>query len=293
VALLRALGFPATLATGLGRLTPDQLRELDAWFDVQDFEPGPPGPAGPTEGEAEQATAGGPCQEGQGGIPLTLALLGWSPRSLAAQPPQPLSHAVEYLTAARTYLGLRFTGVMAWQLSPGDLANLRFRLAHQDRGLIKQFLQERADSLVDFERLAGAGPAAPGQGPPQGGYVAARAELLAALADDRTAGGQGHRVRRARGAYEEMVQRDLIAPLREWALESTDPVIRNAGTQLADVSGLLHQLGPLLADLQAGRFERARGGDADPVPGKTLTDYLALTARLGSLMRDLDHWMRM
>jgi hypothetical protein len=92
--------------------------------------------------------------------------------------------------------------------------------------------------------------------------------------------------------YEEMVQRDLIAPLQEWALQSDDPVVRNAGTQMAAVCGLLHQMSPLLADCQAGRFERARGGDAELVPGEVLTPYLTLTARLGSLMRDLDQWRK-
>jgi hypothetical protein len=290
VALLRAAGLPATLATGISRLGTYRLGQLDGRFGCQDFVPprGPPAAAG-EDGGPNAAGGAPPRWPGRSGV--TLALLGWSPLALTPEPSPALAHAVAHLAAARRHLGLPLEGVTAWRLSPRDIDNLRFRLRFRDPRLVRELLQERADSLVDFERLAG--PAAPGQGPPEAGYVAARAELLAALADDRAAGHQAHRVRRAMRIYEEMVQRDLIGPLEEWALQSDDPVVRNAGTQLAAVCGLLHQMSPLLADLQAGRFERARGGDADLVPGKTLTHYLTLTARLGSLMRDLGQWMKM
>ena len=120
----------------------------------------------------------------------------------------------------------------------------------------------------------------------------AQAELLAALADDRAAGGQAHRVRRALSVYEAMVQRDLVAPLQGWALEDSDPVIRNAGAELAAVCGLIHRLSPILADLQGARFERARGGDVEMLPAKALTPYLALIGRFSGLMRDLYQWMK-
>ena len=69
----------------------------------------------------------------------------------------------------------------------------------QDRGqarrdyrrarLVRELLRERADALVDFERLAGgSGPTAPAQGPLAAGYAAAQAEVLASLADDRATG---------------------------------------------------------------------------------------------------------
>jgi hypothetical protein len=301
VVILRALGFPATLATGIGRLTPDQLRDLDLWFDGQDLERALQEPAEPTDEEAEQPgdeeteqpTEDSPGQESRKAPPLTLALLGWSPLSLAAQPAQVLAPAVAHLTAARHYLGLRFTGVMAWQLAPGDLANLQFRLNYRDPRLIEQFLKERVDSLVDFEGLAhGPGPGAGTPGSSGSSYVEAQAALLAALADDRVSGGQSHRVRRAMSIYEEIVQRDLIAPLQTWALDNSDPVFQSAGIELATVCGLLHRMSPLLADSQSARFERARNEDIELLPPKTLTQYLALIDRFSILMRNLYQWMR-
>jgi hypothetical protein len=110
------------------------------------------------------------------------------------------------------------------------------------------------------------------------------------LADDRAAGGLPRRVREARALYEGLVERDLVRPLQEWALASADPVVRSAGLELAAASGLLHRMSPLLADLQASRFERARDGGLEPVPAGALGQYLTLAGRFGSLLRDLRRW---
>src|SRR4051794_12670385 len=129
VALLRALGFPATLATGIPRLSPGALRDLDARFGGQDFVPAAPrGQAVPTAGEAGGPAPGGSAREPPVPVRPTLALLGWSPLAPAAQPSPALSGAAGRLAAARRHLGLPFAGVMAWRPSPQDLENLQFRL---------------------------------------------------------------------------------------------------------------------------------------------------------------------
>jgi hypothetical protein len=93
-------------------------------------------------------------------------------------------------------------------------------------------------------------------------------------------------------AYEAVVQRDLVAPLQRWALESYDPVIRNAGIELANVAALLHKMSPLLSELQSSQFERGRRGDIEPIPMKMFGQSLALTARFAGLMRDLRQWRK-
>jgi len=272
VTLLRALRFPATLATGTLRLRSADLRKLDAEFGGQDFVPEAP-------------------EEGADSPRPTLALLGWSPWSLTAQPSPALSHAVAHLAAVRRHLGLALTGLMAWQIRPEELENLRFRLSFRDRPLIRRVLLESANDLVDFECLA-----RPSGGTTQAvleeGYVAAQADLLAALAADRESGGLPHRVRAAWAAFEAVVQKDLIEPLQQWASQSDDPVIYNVGVELANVCGLLHRIAPRLHVLQAGHLEEARQADVEPVPPRMLAQYLALAARCGSLLKDLCLWRK-
>jgi hypothetical protein len=177
---------------------------------------------------------------------------------------------------------------MAWQPSSQDLENLRFRLKFGSPRLIGDLLRDSADALVDFEHLPNENDPAPASD-----CVEAKAQLLAALADDRAAGGQFQRARKALPVYEEMVQRDLIAPLQEWAKNSPDPIIRNAGLQLASVCNLLHESSPLLASLQSSQFERAWRGDGELIPEKLLAQYLALIARFSNLVQDLRRWMTM
>jgi hypothetical protein len=59
---------------------------------------------------------------------------------------------------------------------------------------------------------------------------------------------------------------------------------------LAAVCALFHRMTPLLPDLQGARFERARGGDVEPLPPRVFAQYLTLIARFSSLFRDLCQW---
>ena len=288
VALLHALGLPATLAQGISRYTWEQLRALDARFGCADFVP-PPGGPDRIEQRSPPALSGQAPTSSAGPAPITLALLGWSPLTLAPQPAPLLRHALTQLAAARHHLGLPFAGVMAWQLAPRDLDNLHYRLRFGRGRLVREYLQEQAESLVDFERLAefdGCAAAAT----PAANALTKRAELLAALTDDRAGGPGSQRVRQALAAYEELVQEELVGPLQAWALASPHPVYKSAGMELANVAALLHTMSPLLADLLHRRFGQVHGSALEPIPTKSLGQYLALLGRFGNLVRDLQQW---
>jgi hypothetical protein len=123
-------------------------------------------------------------------------------------------------------------------------------------------------------------------------YTKSRAELLLWQKEPPASGLMRELAHRAKERYEEMVQCKLIQPLLAWALSSADPVIRCAGVELATVCQLLHHMGPLLLTQQVRDYDRALSGRIEPLPPETLSQYLALTARLGNLIRDLDHWRR-
>jgi hypothetical protein len=284
VALLRHLGFAATLAIGISQLSLDGLRELDAMFGVGDLMT-LDRPSGNVRETAQASAASG----GAWPIRPTLVLLGCSLLRPAAQPSPALLPAVAHLAMARRHLGLVFSGVMAWQFRTRDLDNLRYRLTFRNAQLVQELLQASADSPIDFECLdQGDGHSTPA--PPQAGYVAAQADLLTALGDDRDTVRPSHRVRQARAVYDEMVQRELIAPLQGWALSHGDPIIRGAGVELANICRLLHRMSPLLTDLLDSRCKRAQDNDTEPIPPRVFGQYLALTARFGGLLRDLSQW---
>jgi hypothetical protein len=251
VALLLSLKYPATLASGLDTLGADGLREIDARF----------------------------------GRRTGLVLLMWRPLVPAAGPSAAIAPAAARLAAAREYLDLRLDGVRAWEFWEEEIGNLQFRLDLRDAGLVRELLRASYEEPADIDWLC------PRATPPPPGYAAAQAGLQAALAERREEARPSSRVRQAQAAYEEAVQRELVAPLQRWALESPDPVARSAGAVLANASSLLHRMAPHLADLQASQLTRPWGaGDGPPPP--LFAQYLALAGRFGGLLGVLARWRK-
>jgi hypothetical protein len=301
VVLLRALGFPATLATGLHRASLPQLQALDEAFAEQEpfggasLSPPPPptGEAGDERpGESADpgdraATAGGDAPQAATPPRPRLALVGWTPGSVRAEVPPPLRCAAAALVGVRQHLALPLAGVSVWLPSPKDLDSLRFQLRFRDASLISDMLRQSMDVLDAFE-----GVAAPQEGrrtrtAAPADLGAAQIELLARLADARGQGRTSDRVPAARRTYEDLIECQLIAPLQTWALTHDDPVIRNMGYDLATVCRELHRMGPQLHELLARRREKALAGTNDPMTDKVLKEYLQLSKRLGSIARDL------
>ena len=234
VAILNSIGLPATLVTDLLRPDLAGLRLFSCLF-------GDPSPTSPTTAESAATE------------PPRLALLAWSPRTLSVQVPGLLQRLASSLATAQDRLGLDYSRVWAWRLGPDDLENLRFRLRHHDAALVRELFLETLNGLRPFEEFAP--PVMPPS--PVVSFAQAQADLRARLQDGR----DDDQLRDARRAYAESTERDLVGPLQEWALASPDPVVRNAGIDLATVYRALHQLGPVVrrpAQPQRGRTAPAR-----------------------------------
>jgi hypothetical protein len=289
VVLLRSLGFPATLATGILQRSHDELRWLDAQFGYEDFasipeRKQPSASAVTTEKDKKKKSPAFFFQ-----IKPTLALLGSSLLNNSPHPSPVFSSCVAHLKDARRHFGLAFPGVMAWRMPPHHFENLQYRLTFQETSLVRELLWESAETLFDFEDMH-QGHDSEILNSPGLGYVKAKADLLVAFADNRFHENISNNVRNAIRVYETAVQDELIKPLQEWALASNDPAIRAAGMELATVCALLHQISPLLHDLLARNLENVGGTLGDVDPSKVLSQYLLLTGRFGSLLRDLWQW---
>jgi hypothetical protein len=81
-----------------------------------------------------------------------------------------------------------------------------------------------------------------------------------------------------------------LEPVQAWALASSDAVVRKVGMELTRACHLPHRLSPLLFTLQTRQFESAVATASEPLPTKAFAQYLALTVRLGQLIRDLCQW---
>lgn len=264
-AVLRALGLPATLSFGLDRLRLSGLNKLNVSFKHT------PPPRG-------------------GASRPTLALVGWSPLSLDLCPSTALISVIEHLTQARQFLKVPLSGVRSWRMNTDDLMNLQFRLRLRNVSLVQMLLRKSAHALEDMATLLP--PTTVGASTESETRCAlplAEADLLAQLIAAPVAGPPPESVRRAMEHYEKQVQRALIEPLQDWALARSDAVPRNIGMHLTRVCQLLHGMSPHRLELQARQFEIAQAA-LEPLPTKALAQYLALTGRLGNLLRDVRHW---
>jgi hypothetical protein len=168
--------------------------------------------------------------------------------------------------------------------------NLRFRLNYREAESIGELLRESAQVLDDFECLANPQGLEDARLAASADLGAAQVELLARLADERGQGRITERVRAARRAYEDLVEHRLIAPLQTWALAHENPVIRNIGFDLATGCRELHRMGPLLHELLGRRRDEMLTGANEPGTARVLTEYLQLSRRLSSIVRDLQRW---
>jgi hypothetical protein len=288
VALLRALGFPATLCTGLDNLSFDQLGSLDEVFGQREFsalmERGRSTEPATGEGSAESASAGANTPN--------VTLLGWSLLQLDPAAPIELSKTAAAFDEFGRFLDYDYSWLGIWRASSADVETLRYRLRVQALPLIMPLLEKSADTVYELcPEKAQVRLAEPEALRPPAHFAQAQADLVANLAGSWVDGSQEREVREAKRVYEEIVRRDLVRPLQEWALASADPVIRNTGAELASLCALLHEISPSLQAVVGDQLRYARGLDGDS-GGKLLARYLQVSARFARLVKTLWHLAR-
>jgi len=299
VVLLRALGLPATLAVGIHKAGPHQLRVLDEKFGEQNpfasagdralLMAADPGTPRKHPAVYYAAAQGEPVTPGYSLNP-TLALLAWSPWLVTDHIPPMVGRTTRFLVSARQHLGLHFPGIWVWRPSPEELANLKFRMKFRDRRLIKELIEESTNALDDFGRFSDSRNLE-GVGTTQAiDFISAQADLLITLAEGRSQGRMSNRVQAARRTYDALVESELIAPLQAWALESQDPVIRALGVAVSDVCRHLHRMSPLVHEARARGWEGALDGHTVGGAETMLNDYIKTCKQLGGLLRDICHW---
>jgi hypothetical protein len=280
VALLRALGFPATLCTGLQALSFEELRSLDDVFGEGQLnaliEPGPS--IGPPTAESASAS---------GADTPDVILLGWSLLQLDAAAPTELAKVAAAFEEFERFLECDYSWLGIWRPSSAELETLRYRLRLQALPPILSLLKDSLEDLYDLCPEKAQARLAERESPrPPVHFAQAQANLVAKLAESRSDRSREAEAREAKQVYDEIMRRDLVRPLQEWALASSDPVVRNAGAELANICALLHEMSPSLQAVVGDQLRHARGPDGDAV-AKVLAQYLQLSARFADLLKTL------
>jgi hypothetical protein len=338
VALLRGLGFPATLSLGLNRLfrnscgvnslreawgedaalnyeavtaaileeddaiVMEQLAHLDEMEDAADepVDPIVPGskltwaevadllakeeaaknqrsaarePASPASAAGDEPSDATPASPPIDARP-NLVVLCWQPLTLGRAVSTYLRRFADEVEALERHLDVHLPRLAVWRPEIEDLERLRYQFRFRDAALIEETLATSADELFALEIVATIDPRGNSTQAPLT-VVTTRAQLHAVLAENGGKYRSSERLRSATAAYEETVERDLIAPLEKWALSRQDPIQRNAAMALAEVSALIHRINPLLHDEVVRHFAK-NGGGPDPVRGSLMQQFLQI-----------------
>lgn len=245
--LLRSLGIPASLATGLSRLTFRGLAKLIRVMDGGPLSYGELDSFGmkilPEYDCHDELDPDGACL----GEPLhifptfDLILIAGSLHQRNREVPTNVPRICRFLTDAARYLRCDWLDFFVWRPSVDELAELDFRLQRRESRLICNFVlaERQCDLLADY--VDPNGPATPS---PASKLSAAWSKYCECLKVGSHNGDDARRLREAENSYRQAIDDFIIQPQLTEALRSTKPAIRSLGVQLAHVAQQLHEMMP-------------------------------------------------
>jgi hypothetical protein len=291
VALLRALGLPATLTWGLHQRALPPLRTLAELFDTTDavksrFAAMLERAESVSSPAAEQAVA---CPEVSN--ERYLVLLGWQLLNRSRRLPPWLVAIAAQLAEVASFGDLAFSNISVWWPSSEQVEGLTARLKFQDADLVGDYLREQSERGYDYDLFTDTEkPFRREQESSPTNCVEAHAQLIACLAEERQERCLPEKMRDALAQYETLVHRDVIEPMQIWALHQPSPIVRSAGLKLADVAWLVHRLSPQLHDLQLHELHSARLEDTELLPSPVHKQYVDLCKQYSAIAKAIRQW---
>jgi len=190
-----------------------------------------------------------PAQGYAPGCQPTLIIVGWSPWKLTYPYARLLTRVADYLGSVSRNMDVEFD-ISVWQPDRAEIEKLRARLKWRYLPKITESLSECLDNddrFFELDEFATSASNSKQSEPTPLDFLTARQDLIDALTGvdfRQRAGLRPDAIPRAKAAYHECVQRDLIRPMFESAMAEPDSLIRMSGVNLATSSTLIHELGP-------------------------------------------------
>ena len=255
VAVLRACGIPATLATGLDHLHPAKVDRLCKTFGLDrqkssritelelDEDEGKKdgGAAGAEQFERSPAAAGdghdhdldtdhsgqeqtaseaNTTQSSGGDFPgRRLVLLGWSPAALDISLPAGYTAVLKFFKELAQHMGVIFLDSYVWEPTPEDIERLKFLMRYEDVAIVKEAIW---DNL--YEKTFEIGPLGKEEDQPlivPKDLPAALFMLREAMLNDRKSDSDvAARQRHALQQVERLLYEQVIYPMMEEAMDT-------------------------------------------------------------------------
>lgn len=314
VTMLRASGLPATLAVGLNDLPLEQVGQFCESFDLScrksdraisreeiEAEHGsqseyhPDDPFRPMAqnvmndgdtGAAQTSTAAstGPARDSGQPMKAQLAVLGWTPLELSNAVPLQLKAVVDHLHQLQRFMGVELYDIGLWEVDEETIERLRFIAERGSAVIFKGALLDAAEDI-------GAGIVHFGEekpltiGPPND-YTTALARLHEASSADGGTQLLGPNQRNeAWRDVQRLLSEQVVGPVRELALATSNPVERNLLMGLAELSNVFHMQSVVMGE-QLNRRIADRGVErGGQLPEGQFKNLMAMADRLIGMAR--------
>ncbi|MCR9118513.1 MAG: hypothetical protein NXI22_16375 [bacterium] len=269
VVMLRAAEIPATLAIGLEHLSLERVKLLSDAYGLTYF--GSDGKTSGEETEARRASPpyGGPkyplhsiapnltngrdaatardstappagptCDPGQS-MSAQIVFLAWSPLELSNTVPQQLKAILHHLRQLHRFLDVDVDEILVWEGDDETLERLRFIAERRSSAIFQVALREATESIdASIAQFGREQP--PVTGPPIE-YTTALTRLTDSSSREGGLGllGKGSRTEAWRDV-QRLLSQQVVGPLRDVAIASSNPVERTMLLGLAELSNMFH-----------------------------------------------------
>ncbi|MDA1013721.1 MAG: hypothetical protein O3A00_04610 [Planctomycetota bacterium] len=313
VVMLRACGLPATLAVGLDDLPLEQVDQFCDSFGMGGFksdlamfreviaengnqsEYHPDDPIrrvmqnmtnGEDSGTGRTATC--PVAESREvsaePIRAQLVFLGWTPLELANAVPLPLKAVVDHLHQLERFMGVDLHELGLWRADEESLERLRFIAARRSTAIFKEALLEAAENIgAGIVQFGKDKPLALG---PPNDYATALARLHeSSSAEGRTRLPGPDQRKEAWRDVQRLLNQQVVGPVRELALATSNPIERNLLMGFAELSSVFHMQTVVMGE-QLDRRIADRGVECGgQLPEDQFKNLMAMTDRLIGMAR--------
>ena len=322
VAVLRACGLPAILASDLDKLPLDQVddfcdalgieREKSERAVVREIIEAASGnesefhPDDPIRrmfrGESDSPQKASPMgavnfQQGGGKClatkdeKITLVFVDWRVASLAKSDPCELKAVVDHFEKLSKYLGVDLWEISYWSVEDEDLEQLQFIAEGESVQIFKETLEDlafgKAEPLSSFGN-----PKAKRVGPPEDFPAAMTHYFQSGL---QTSGGlqcSSHERKRAWDDSQRLMNEQVIQPLREYAMKTDNPLEQMLLLSAADISQVVHVQATLVGDKLSRRIAERGETVTEPLADEDLKSLLSMTDRLVNIAKAADQCRR-
>ncbi len=308
VIMLRACGIPATLGVGLDNLPLEQVNEFSDLFCQASFPSGGKTPSEIGEGRGHQAECNvddpirsmmrkmhndNPASMEQAASPADsstetlsaepfraqLAFLGWNPAELSNVVPPQLKAVVDYFQQLHRFMNVDLYDMGLWEVTEETIAKLEFIAARKSAAIFKRALLETAENInadvMFFGKEKPATLARPNDYP---AAVNRLSEISSSEEGSRLPG--PNQKNEAWRDVQRLLSQQVVGPVRELALATSNPVERNLLTGFAELSNVFHMQSLVMSE-QFNRRVTDRGvTNGGQLPEDQFKNLIAMADRL-------------